>query len=147
MIVKYNEDNHVFLAHFDKNKCKGCPIREKCEKAKFIQKRKVSVRFTSESYQKAKLEIKMNTKEYKEISKNRAGIEGTMSTFRRRYNIDRNPSRGLLRQKLKIGGCVVAMNIKKAIKYSRETKKRRNCFYYQKIFSNSRIFELFKLCY
>lgn len=145
---KYNEDNHVFLAHFDKNKCEGCPFREKCEKAKFIQKRKVSVRFTSESYQKAKLEIKMNTKEYKEISKNRAGIEGTMSTFRRRYNVDTNPSRGLLRQKLKIGGCVAAMNIKKAIKYSKDNQKIGEiASIIKKIFSNSRIFELFKLCY
>lgn len=145
---KYNEDNHVLLAHFDKNKCEGCPFREKCEKAKFIQKTKVSVRFTNESYQKAKLEIKMNTKEYKEISNNRAGIEGTMSTFRRRYNIDTNPSRGLLRQKLKIGGCVVSMNIKKAIKYSKDKQKIVIITsFLKKISSISRIFELFKLCY
>lgn len=145
---KYNEEKHVYLAHFDKNKCEGCPFREMCEKANFIKKTKVSVRFTNETYQKSKLEVKMNTEEYKKISNNRAGIEGTMSIFRRRYNIDENPSRGLLRQKLKVGGCVASINIKKAIKYNRNRQETgETAPIFKKIFSFTRIFELFKLCY
>lgn len=118
---KYNNETHVYLAHFDRNKCLNCPLREKCEKAKFIMKRRTTLRVKKEAYQKAKLEVKMHSKEYKEISNHRAGIEGTMSTLRRRYNIDKSPSTGLLRIKLKFGGDILSINIKKAIKYKNIT--------------------------
>ncbi len=115
-----NEKTHTYLAHFEKSKCENCPLRENCKLAGYIKKSKVSVRFTGESYQKAKLEKRMNTEEYKKISNHRAGIEGTMSTLRRKYNVDNCPSKGLLRLKLKFGGDILSINIKKAIKYSKK---------------------------
>ncbi len=117
---KYNEKTHTYLAHFDFSKCEKCPLRENCKLAGYIKKRKVSARFTGESYQKAKLEKRMNSEEYKKISNHRAGIEGTMSTLRRKYNVDNCPSKGLLRLKLKFGGDILSINIKKAIKYSKK---------------------------
>ena len=137
---KYNEQTHTYSAHFDKNKCEGCPFIEKCEKAKFMKKKFVSVRFTNECYQKAKLEEKMNTEEYKMLSNNRAGIEGTMSTLRRKYDIDNCPSTGLLRLKIKAGGDILAINIKKAIKYRKDNGKYvKESSILKKIFSFLRI--------
>ncbi|MDE5552937.1 MAG: transposase [Malacoplasma sp.] len=140
---KYDEKSHIYLAHFDKSKCDECPCKEKCALAGFIKKKTVSVRFTNESLQKAKMEKKMNTKEYKSISNHRAGIEGTMSTLRRKYNVDKCPSRGLFYTKLKFAGAILSINIKKAIKYKKNRDKNADiCLPFEKIFSFLRISNL-----
>lgn len=141
---KYDEKTHKYLAHFDKKKCEKCPFREQCEKASFIKKTKTSVGFTNESYQKAKLEKRMNTEEYKKVSDHRAGIEGTMSTLRRKYHVDKCPSKGLLRLKMKFGGDILSINIKKAIKYEKNRDRSiRNNALFEKIFSKLGIFYCF----
>ena len=122
-------------------------MREKCEKAKMIKKRVTSVKFTEETYQKSKLEVKMNTDEYKELSNHRAGIEGTMSVLRRKYHVDNCPSRGLLRLKLKLGGDILSINIQKGIKYQRNKEEYTdNCSLYEKISQFMRIFFHIEVC-
>ena len=121
--TKYNDENHKYSAKFDKTKCDICPLRNKCENAWIIKGKKSSVSFTEETYHKSVLEAQMSTEEYKKISNHRAGIEGTMSTLRRRYNVDKCPTKGLLHLKLKFGGSILSININKAIKYNiKETK-------------------------
>lgn len=122
--TKYNEKNHKLYAKFDKKKCEGCPMHEMCQKEKIIKKNVSSVTFTKESYNKAKMEEKMNNEEYKKISNKRAGIEGTPSTLRRKYNVDNLPVRGKLRVKLAFGTKIMAMNIKKAYKYAKNEEKK-----------------------
>lgn len=137
---KYDEKSHVYLAHFDSSKCDKCPHKGECALAGFIKKKTTSARFTNESLQKSKMEQKMNTKEYKEVSNQRAGIEGTMSTLRRKYNVDKCPSRGLFCTKMKFAGAILSINIKKAIKYKKDRDKNANiCLKFEKIFPFLRI--------
>ena len=119
--TKFNEGYNRYYAKFDKQKCEGCPLREKCEQLKLLKKNVASISFTEEKYHKAKLEAQMNSEDYKKISNNRAGVEGTMSVLRRKYNVDNCPSKGLLRLKLKFGGDIVSININKAIKYNKKS--------------------------
>ena len=121
--TKYNDETHKYSARFDKTKCEACPLRATCEKAGFIKKKVVSVSFSMEQYHKSKLELKMESAEYKKISDNRAGVEGTMSVLRRKYDVDNFPYRGLLRSKLGFGGCILSINIQKAIKYNKMRDK------------------------
>lgn len=143
--TKYDEKTHMYSAQFDKEKCNNCPLKEQCKN--HIKKKITSVRFTIETYHKAQLEAKMNTEEYKKISNHRAGIEGTMSVLRRKYQIDQCPSKGLLRLKLKLGGDILSINIKKAIKYGKKDANNsiKLTVYkiVEKIFSFSRIFKQF----
>ncbi len=138
----YKEETHRCSARFDKSKCENCPLKALCEKAGIIKNRVASVSFTEESHCKAKLEKRMCTEEYKKISNQRSGIEGTMSTLRRKYNVDKCPGKGKLRLKIKFGGAILSMNINKAIKYGKnEMKKNINSL----IFSLcSKIIQYFK---
>lgn len=119
--TKFNKEHNRYYAKFDKQKCEGCPLREKCEQLKLLKKNVASISFTEEKYHKNKLEAQMNSEDYKKISNNRAGVEGTMSVLRRKYNVDNCPSKGLLRLKLKFGGDIVSININKAIKYNKKS--------------------------
>ncbi len=58
----------------------------------------------------------MDTKEYRELANQRAGIEGLPSVFRRKYNVDCMPVMGLVRSKLYFGIKVLASNVKKLFK-------------------------------
>lgn len=61
----------------------------------------------------------MKSEEYRKISNKRAGVEGTPSALRRKYNVDNLPVRGKLRVKFAFGTKIMAMNVKKAYKYAK----------------------------
>jgi hypothetical protein len=58
----------------------------------------------------------MQTKEFVELTNQRAGVEGLPSIFRRVYNVDSMPVRGELRSKFYFGFKVLASNVKKLFK-------------------------------
>jgi len=58
----------------------------------------------------------MGTKEYTEIARKRAGVEGIPSVLRRRYGIDHLPVRGEVRSKVWLGFKISAINCKRLIK-------------------------------
>lgn len=139
--TSYNEDTHKYHAKFDKQKCENCPFRVMCKKNGYVKKTITSTTFTQESYHKAVLENKMNTDEYKKVSNKRAGIEGTMSVLRRRYKVDENPSTGLLHSKLGFGGKILSINIKKAVRYKKNTQNYyRQTLIFEKLLNFTKIF-------
>jgi len=104
----------VMRQYCAKEDCLDCPYREICrikEQAKYN-----SVRFTEQQYATAKLREKMKTKEYIRLTNQRAGIEGVPSVFRRTYNVDHMPVRGLVRSKIWFGFKIAANNVKKLFK-------------------------------
>lgn len=58
----------------------------------------------------------MKTKEFIELTNQRAGVEGLPSVFRRVYNVDSMPVRGEVRSKFYFGFKVLASNVKKIFK-------------------------------
>lgn len=113
----YQEKNHnknLFYAIFDKQKCAGCKLKSECRiKSK---KKHNSVSFTEKRYETGKLRKTIGKKEYIEECNQRAAVEGVPSVFRRKYNIDNMPVRGLVCQKIWFGFKVAAANFKKLLK-------------------------------
>ena len=110
----FNEETDTYTAKFDKNDCSNCPFSSSCriqEQVKFN-----SVRFTEQRYATDKLRELMKTDEYIKLTNQRAAIEGVPSVFRRKYNVDHMPVRGLVRSKFWFGLKVAASNVKKLFK-------------------------------
>ena len=111
---EFNEDTNTYTAKFAKEDCLDCPYKESCrikEQAKYN-----SIRFSEQQYATAKLREEMETKEYIKLTNQRAGVEGIPSVFRRVYNVDNMPVRGLVGAKIWFGMKVMASNVKKLFK-------------------------------
>lgn len=111
---KFNEDTNTYTAKFAKGDCLNCSYRESCRIKEQVKYNSVS--FSEQQYATAKLREKMKTKEYIKLTNQRAGVEGIPSVFRRTYNVDNMPIRGLVRAKIWFGFKIAASNIKKLFK-------------------------------
>src|SRR6056297_536838 len=113
---KYIDEKEVFTAKFAKETYSSCSFKEQCR----IQFRKKTntVRFNRSRYLRDKIREKMDTKEYVELTNQRAGIEGLPSVFRRKYNVDNMPVRGEVRSKFHFGFKVLAINTKRLLNSS-----------------------------
>ena len=112
--IRSNFTKGVYSAHFDTNKCKECPLKDKCISK--IQKKSNVVRFSNKTFKAEQVRKYMSTKEYKIKTSSRAGIEGIPSALRRSYNVDHMPVRGFLRSKMYFGFKVAALNVKRLLK-------------------------------
>ncbi len=110
----YNDKKSTYTAKFDKNQCEQCPLLTNCPIKK--QKKKNVIKFSKKRYEIDKLRIQMGTKEYRQITNERAGVEGVPSVLRRRYQIDSMPVRGLVRSKIWLGFKIMASNMKALLK-------------------------------
>jgi len=113
---KYDDEKEVFTAKFAKETCSSCSFKEQCRIQ--FQKKTNTVRFNRSRYLRDKIREKMDTKEYVELTNQRAGIEGLPSVFRRKYNVDNMPVRGEVRSKFHFGFKVLAINTKRLLNSS-----------------------------
>ena len=70
----------------------------------------------------------MDTKEYRILGNQRAGIEGIPSVLRRKYRVDSMPVRGLLRLKLWFRFKIAAIDFKRLVKWVRKDPVNRSIF-------------------
>lgn len=112
--TNYDEEKEIYTAKFSKDICAECECIELCRIK--VQKQINTVRFSKKRYMSDTIREKMDTKEYTQLANQRAGVEGLPSVFRRCYNVDRMPIRGLVRSKIWFGFKVAASNVKKLFK-------------------------------
>ena len=110
----YDAEKDVCTAKFSKEACSNCNFKEECRIQ--FQKKANTVRFHKDRYLRDNYRNKMKTKEFIELTNQRAGVEGLPSVFRRVYNVDAMPVRGELRSKFYFGFKVLASNVKKLFK-------------------------------
>ena len=110
----YYPSTGMYRASFSKATCSTCPLREECG-VKMQQKSSVIVISEKMVDRSAYLE-KMDSKEYRELSKKRNGVEGIPSILRRKYNVDQMPVRGLVRSKMWFAFKIAAINVKNLLK-------------------------------
>jgi len=103
-----------YRAHFNQKHCSNCPLRKDCLVVK--QKKSYLFKVSETKLHRCQLITKMGTSEYQELARKRAGIEGILSTLRRRYKIDHLPVRGEVRVKVWLGFKISAINCKRLIK-------------------------------
>ena len=110
----YDAEKDVCTAKFSKETCANCSLNKDCRIQ--FQKRANTVRFKKDRYSRDLYRNKMQTKEFVELTNQRAGVEGLPSIFRRVYNVDSMPVRGELRSKFYFAFKVLASNVKKLFK-------------------------------
>jgi hypothetical protein len=115
ILAKYDPKKKVYTAKFDKTTCAVCPFQAQCPMIE--QKKYNTVRFTESKLQSDSFRSNMDSKRHKELSRFRAGIEGIVSAFRRKFGVDDLPVRGFLRSKLWLNAKIVAYNFKMITKY------------------------------
>jgi hypothetical protein len=107
---RYDEKTKVYTVKMSKETCASCPLQGQCPiKA---QKKKNVARFSEKRYHNDQIRAKMDTKEYRQLTNFRAGVEGIPSVLRRRYRVDEMPIRGLMRVKIWFGFKIAAFNFK-----------------------------------
>lgn len=109
-------------ALFSKSCCENCPHREKCNVK--AQKKNYAVHVSKSMVDRARYMDKLNTEEYKQLTRQRNAIEGIPSVLRRKYNIDNIPTFGLLRTRVFFIFKIGAYNFKKLTKYVKRVSPR-----------------------
>lgn len=112
---KYNEQTGQCKYKMNLEKCLNCPYKEACN-PKF-QTKSAIVLMSSKTVDRAKQLQIMNTEEFRELAKDRNGVESLPSTLRRKYDVDKMPVRGRIRTKLYFGFKIAALNFRKLCKY------------------------------
>ena len=115
---KYDSEKELATAHFSHDDCDGCPYRDQCIGKK--QKKSVVVRITKKQVIRAIQAKKMSDEDYKQLINKRNGVEGLPSVLRRKYLVDRIPSRGLVRGKIWFAFKIAAINSKRLVKTLQE---------------------------
>lgn len=101
---------------FDRNRCANCPYQDKCKPKVF---KKVSIIITSKTASdRAKIQRKIQSGEYKNYSNLRNGVETVPSNLRRNYHMEKMP-RGKQRGKFFFGGKIISLNFKKLFNYKK----------------------------
>lgn len=104
--------------------CRDCPHRDECG-AKFNEKKDTGrVSVSEKKIARAKQARKFTTEEGKAFANLRNGVEGVMSTMRRKYLIDSIPVFDREKRKVWIWSAVLAYNLCKYIKYMKDNAKK-----------------------
>jgi len=106
-----------FQAHFRKEDCAACPLRDDCivkEQAKFNV-----VAFTDKKLIADQYRTLLGTAKHQALADFRAGIEGVSSVLRRVYRIDELPVRNLVRTRIWDHFKIIAYNFRSFYRYCR----------------------------
>lgn len=112
----YIKQSQQIRASFKKEHCENCPYLEQCEPS--IGKR-MAVIMTSKRSKERALEIRdhKNDPIWELIHRVRNGVETIPSILRRKYKVDRIPSRGKIRSRQFFGFKIGALNVNKLWRY------------------------------
>lgn len=108
---EFNEKSKTLSAHFNREICNECPLKENC-RVKFRKKDTV-VRVTQKALVAEETRLKLEAKEErKEATSKRAAIEGTNSTLKRAQEMDKLSVRGIIKGHLVVGKKLIAHNFR-----------------------------------
>lgn len=111
----YDSSNDRNTAKFPKVVCESCPHFIACKPRmyKHHTRKEVSWKAVNRALQ---LRF-MKTEKFREYADFRNGVEAIPSLLRRKYNVDKIPTRGKASTKLFFGFKIAALNVKKLLKY------------------------------
>lgn len=113
---RYQEEKEEHVCHFDRETCRQCPNRDRCQAV--IQKKAAKVVVSDKKTRRAELQQKLSSGSLAEATALRNGVEGVPSVLRRRYDIDNMPAFGLLRLKMWFSLKIGAINVKRVLAYA-----------------------------
>lgn len=111
----YDAGNERSVAYFKTEVCSSCPYRERCQ-PRFLKTR-VRKEVSWKSVGRAKQLQYMKTEEFNQYARFRNGVEAIPSLLRRRYNVDKIPTRGKNRTRFHFGFKIAALDFQKLLDY------------------------------
>jgi hypothetical protein len=112
-----NKDGEKYISTFDLDKCKACPVKDKCPVR--AGKKKASIIYTEKAARIADRRKAQETPEFKKLYRKRSGIEATNSELARKYGIKRLSVRGGKKVSFAVVLKVLAMNVRRTANYVR----------------------------
>lgn len=106
--------NERIKSSFDRTQCEKCPYREQCKPQ--MRKRTAQIFIYKKSIIRAQLQKWITSKEFKDYSRLRNGIETIPSNIRRNYHLEKLP-RGKQHGKFFFGCKITALNFRKLFRY------------------------------
>ena len=111
----YDSGNERSVAYFKTEECSSCPYREICQ-PRFLKTR-VRKEVSWKAVGRAKQLKYMKTEEFSQYARFRNGVEAIPSLLRRRYNVDKIPTRGKKRTRFHFGFKIAALDFQKLLDY------------------------------
>lgn len=99
---------------FKKSQCETCPYKDQCNPK--ILKRVARIKIHNAGIERARLQRRLQSKEFRDYGNLRSGIETVPSNIRRNYHLEKLP-RGKQRGKFFFGCKIAALNFRKLFVY------------------------------
>ena len=110
----YMKQSNQCAVSFLHEQCANCPYRDQCKPK--IYKRVAKIVTSKAAHERAKIQRKMSSEEFKNNAKLRNGVETVPSNIRKNYHLEKMP-RGKQRGKFFFGSKIAALNFKKLFNY------------------------------
>ena len=111
----YDSGNERSVAYFKTEQCHSCPYKERCNPR--LLKNRVRKEVSWKAVARAKQLQYMKTEEFSKYARFRNGVEAIPSLLRRRYNVDKIPTRGKNRSRFHFGFKIAALDFQKLLDY------------------------------
>lgn len=112
---RYDEHNDRCAAIFKKSDCIECPYLAECKPR--LRQNSALKELSWKAVNRAKQLRFMKTEEFKQHAHFRNGVEALPSLLRRKYHVDKIPTRGKKQTRLHFGFKIAALNFKKLLDY------------------------------
>ena len=112
---RYDEHNDRCDALFKKSDCIECPYLKECKPR--LRQNNALKELSWKAVNRAKQLRFMKTEEFKQHAHFRNGVEALPSLLRRKYHVDKIPTRGKKQTRFHFGFKIAALNFKKLLDY------------------------------
>lgn len=113
---EYNKKDRTLSAHFNREICDNCPLKENC-RVKF-QKKDTVLRVNQRTLDSEETRLKIEDKAQRQVNTSkRAAIEGTNSALKRAQGADKLSVRGIIKSNLVIGTKLMAHNFRQLTRF------------------------------
>lgn len=119
--TSYDKKQETYRISYLKNRRENCPHRENCPLREYKKVRSGSV--SQKKITRARRQRTMETREYQKNNHFRNGVEAIPSQNRRKRKIDSIPVRGKCAKKIWFLLDIVAINVRRALRYGLEDQK------------------------
>lgn len=110
----YMKQSGQCAVSFLRDQCVGCPYQDQCRPE--IYKRVARIVTSKAAHERAKIQRKMDSEEFKNYARLRNGVETIPSNLRKNYHLEKLP-RGKQRGKFFFGSKIAALNFRKLFNY------------------------------
>ena len=110
----YMKQSNQCAVSFQHNQCANCPYQEQCKPKIFKHVAKIVT--SKAAHERAKIQRKMDSEEFKNYARLRNGVETVPSNIRKNYHLEKIP-RGKQRGKFFFGSKIAALNFRKLFNY------------------------------